>query len=55
MIPSAMTLKTVVRGPGRSTAPIVDEIVRTRSTDVRHIEHTMDWMLGSTESDREGW
>ncbi len=27
-------------------APIVDEIVRTRSTDVRHIEHTLDWMLG---------
>ena len=27
-------------------APIVDEIVRTRSTDVRHIAHTLDYMLG---------
>ena len=27
-------------------APIVNEIVRTRSTDVRHIAHTLDWMLG---------
>jgi hypothetical protein len=27
-------------------APIVDEIVRSRSTDVRNIEHTLDWMLG---------
>jgi hypothetical protein len=26
--------------------PIVDEIVRTRSTDVRQIEYTLDWMLG---------
>ena len=27
-------------------APIVDSIVRNRSTDVRHIEHTLDGMLG---------
>jgi hypothetical protein len=26
-------------------APIVDSIVRTRSRDVRHIEHTLDGLL----------
>ena len=27
-------------------APIVDSIVRTRSTDIPHIEHTLDGLLG---------
>jgi hypothetical protein len=27
-------------------APIVDAIVRARSTDVRHIAHTLDGLLG---------
>jgi len=27
-------------------APIVEAIVRARSTDVRHIEHTLDGLLG---------
>jgi len=29
----------------REYAPIVDHIVRTRSQDVRHIEHTLDGLL----------
>ena len=27
-------------------APIVDEIVRSRSRDINHIEHTLDGLLG---------
>ena len=53
MSPLTPEIRELVQGlsdlGGRAAAayaPIVDEIVRTRSTDVRHIEHTLDWMLG---------
>lgn len=41
----AASVANLARRAAAEYAPIVDELVRTRSTDVRRIEHTLDGLL----------
>jgi hypothetical protein len=42
----AEAMVALTRRAVKEYSPIVDSIVRSRSTDVRHIEHTLDGLLG---------
>jgi hypothetical protein len=42
----AHDLRALQRQAAREYTPVVDDILRTRSRDTRHIEHTLDGLLG---------
>jgi hypothetical protein len=41
----AESMSALARGAVAEYAPIVDAIIRERSNDIRHIEHTLDGLL----------
>jgi hypothetical protein len=42
----AGSMRDLQQRAARELAPVVDDILRTRSLDIRHIEHTLDRLLG---------
>lgn len=41
----AGSMRDLQQRAARELAPVVDDILRTRSRDIRHIEHTLDCLL----------
>ena len=42
----AGSMRDLQQQAARHYKPVVDDILRTRSRDIRHIEHTLDRLLG---------